>query len=81
MNKTSLLLFFGLFFILEELAAQTTDEQTAAKLPIQQLFEGMRKSDSTVVRTSLLAGAHLEAIVKNANGETTVKSELLWRIS
>ncbi len=57
-----------------KLFAQSADE-AAVKVPIQQLFDSMKKSDSTLVRQSLMAGGHLETILKNKAGETIVRSD------
>ncbi|WP_428656642.1 nuclear transport factor 2 family protein [Runella sp.] len=56
------------------LLAQKTEEPLVRE-PIQQLFDGMKKSDSTLVRQSLMAGARLESIAKNKSGEMTVRSD------
>ena len=50
-------------------------EEAAVKVPIQQLFDGMKKSDSTSVRQSLMPRARLESIVKNPSGEISVRSD------
>lgn len=50
-------------------------EEMAVKVPIQQLFDGMKKSDSALVRQSLMPGARLESIAKNKSGEVTVRSD------
>jgi hypothetical protein len=57
-----------------ELLAQKTEE-IAVRAPIQQLLEGMKKSDSTLVRQSLVPGARLETVTKNKSGEVTVRSD------
>ncbi|AEI49240.1 nuclear transport factor 2 family protein [Runella slithyformis] len=50
-------------------------EEAAVKVPIQQLFDGMKKSDSTLVRQSLMPGARLESVTKNKAGEVAVRSD------
>lgn len=50
-------------------------EEAAVKVPIQQLFDGMKKSDSTLVRQSLMTGARLESVTKNKAGEVAVRSD------
>jgi hypothetical protein len=57
-----------------ELLAQKTEE-IAVRVPIQQLLEGMKKSDSTLVRQSLAARARLETVTKNESGEVAVRSD------
>lgn len=53
--------------------AQSTEAEV--KAPINQLFEGMKKADSTMVRQALAAGARLETVTKNKAGEMTVRSD------
>lgn len=49
-------------------------EEEAIKRTINQLFEGMRKADSTLVLNAFNDGAILQTIVKNKGGNTIVKS-------
>jgi hypothetical protein len=72
MKKQILLFSFSIFGF--NALAQTTEE-AAAKAPILKLFEGMSKSDSAMVHTTLMSNARLETITKNKNGETTVKTD------
>lgn len=72
--KKSIYLLLITFFAVGKLAAQKT-EDALVRVPIQQLFDGMKKSDSTLVRQSLMSGARLESIVKNKDGEVTVRSD------
>jgi hypothetical protein len=50
-------------------------EEAAVKIPIQQLFEGMKKSDSAMVHQTLLVNARLESIVKAKSGDISVRSD------
>jgi hypothetical protein len=52
-----------------------TDPAAAVKATIQQLFEGMSKSDSTLVRAVIAPGARLETILKSKDGIVSVKSD------
>ena len=54
--------------------AQTSDE-TAVKTTIKLLFDGMRKGDSTQVKNAFLPGATLQTVVKNKEGDVTVRQE------
>jgi len=74
MKKKTQLLLIPLLLVVVQLMAQSTDG-IAVKQPIEQLFTGMRTSDSTLVRATLLAGGHLEGIVKKPNGDISVKSD------
>lgn len=50
-------------------------EEAAVKIPIQQLFEGMKKSDSAMVHQTLLVNSRLESIVKAKSGDISVRSD------
>lgn len=52
--------------------AQNSEEILVQKT-INQLFDGMRKSDSTMVRSAFSPGAILQTIAKNKDGNTVVK--------
>ena len=54
--------------------AQSGDE-AAVKATINQLFNGMRKSDSTQIQSTFLPGATLQTIAKTKEGETIVRNE------
>ncbi len=54
-------------------AAQTEVENV--KKPIMQLFDGMRKSDSNMLKAAFAPGAILQTIVKNKEGKMSVRSE------
>lgn len=73
MKKSIYLLLITLFFGGNLLAQKTED--ALVRVPIQQLFDGMKKSDSTLVRQSLMVSARLESIVKNKDGDVTVRSD------
>ncbi|MGV3658168.1 MAG: nuclear transport factor 2 family protein [Chitinophagaceae bacterium] len=53
--------------------AQSDEEK--AKAPILQFFEGMRRSDSNMIKASLAPNALLQTIGKNKEGQTVVRSE------
>lgn len=57
-----------------KLLAQQTEEPLV-RVPIQQLLDGMKKSDSILVRQSLVVGARLETVSKNNSGEVFVRSD------
>ncbi len=73
MKKLFQILSISLFCSVGVLAQSA--EEAAVKVPIQQLFDGMKKSDSTLVRQSLMPGARLESIAKTKSGEVTVRSD------
>ncbi len=72
--KKSIYLLLITLFMGGKVSAQKT-EDALVRVPIQQLFDGMKKSDSTLVRQSLMVGARLESIVKNKDGDVTVRSD------
>lgn len=55
------------------LLAQSTEAEV--KAPIHQLFEAMKKADSTMVRQALATSARLETVTKNKAGEMAVRSD------
>ena len=73
MKKSVCILLIALLYAGKSVAQNT--EEAAVRVPIQQLFEGMKKSDSTLVRQSLVPGARLETVTKNNSGEVTVRSD------
>jgi len=64
--------FLLCFFLTASLIGFSQTEEAAVKVPIQQLFEGMKKSDSSMVHQTLLANARLESIVKAKSGDISV---------
>lgn len=67
--------FLLCFFLTASFIGFSQTEEAAVKVPIQQLFEGMKKSDSAMVHQTLLANARLESIVKAQLGDISVKSD------
>lgn len=56
-----------------------TGEEEAVKKTIGQLFEGMRKGDSSMVKGAFAPGATLQTIASPPGGEVKVKTEALQR--
>lgn len=54
-------------------------EEEAVKKTIGQLFEGMRKGDSSMVKGAFAPGATLQTIASPPGGEVKVKTETLQR--
>ena len=52
-------------------------EEAAVKTTIGQLFEGMRKGDSTMVKGAFAPGAILQTIASPAGGGTRLRTESL----
>lgn len=72
MNKSRILLTIILCIAAGATFAQNNQEESVKKT-INQLFDGMRKSDSTLIRTAFNPGAILQTIVKTKDGNTAVK--------
>ncbi|RAJ02235.1 putative lumazine-binding protein [Chitinophaga skermanii] len=74
-------LFFISFFLVALVSAKPMQAQTAdheqVKAVIQQLFEGMRKGDSTLVKASFADDAILQTIVRKKDGTDAVRTEAL----
>lgn len=68
------LLLLCLLLLLSFVGLSQTEE-AAVKIPIQQLFEGMKKSDSAMVHQTLLVNSRLESIVKAKSGDISVRSD------
>lgn len=50
-------------------------EEEKVKLPILAMFDGMRKSDTTLMRSAFGPGIVLQTIAKNKEGKIEVRSE------
>ena len=57
-----------------KIGAQKQDEE-GVKFVISQFFEGMKKSDTSMIRTVNFSGARLETVLKDKQGNTAVRSE------
>ena len=63
---------FILFSILNP-KAQTAED--SVKMTINRFFEGMKKSDTTLLKSTMMEGIIFQTIARNKEGETVVKSE------
>ena len=67
----------GLLLLLTSTAfaqSSATDE-TAVKLVITQLFDGMKRADSTALKPLFLTGATLQTVAKATSGDVLVKAD------
>lgn len=66
-----------LFLILTlfALKASAQTEEDRVKQPITALFDGMRKSDTALLRSAFAPDAILQTIVKNKEGKVIVRTE------
>lgn len=69
------LLALLLFAVVTQSFAQTDEEQIKAS--INQVFDGMRKSDSSLVRAALHPACTLKSIGKNKTGEVRLQESLI----
>lgn len=60
---------------MNHLHAQSEEERV--KLPVMQLFNGMRQSDTAMIRSAFHKNASLHSVIKNKKGETVFTSETL----
>lgn len=67
-----------LFLLLTLISLKTyaQSDEDAVKTTIKNLFNGMRQSDSSLMRSAFAPGAILQTIVKNKEGKTIVRSEV-----
>lgn len=71
----SLLIIAGSLLLSLPVFAQTSTDEAAVKTTIKLMFDGMWKSDSTQIKSAFSPGASLQTIVKNKEGEVTVRNE------
>lgn len=67
---------FLILFVLALPALAQSNDEAAVKTTINQLFDGMKKADSTMLKTVLLPGASLQTVV-NKEGTVSVRSEAI----
>lgn len=63
--------------VVNTLYAQQNNEEEAVKKAINQLFDGMRKADSTLIKAVFNESAILQTIAKNKEGKTLLRTEKL----
>jgi hypothetical protein len=66
-------IFFGLILFAMNASAQSTEEQI--KTTINNLFTGMRTSDTALLRSAFSSTAVMQTVVKNKEGKVIVKNE------
>ncbi|WP_293299559.1 nuclear transport factor 2 family protein [Pedobacter sp. UBA4863] len=77
MKKIRIILLMLLATAVNTLHAQQNNEEEAIKKAINQLFDGMRKADSTLIKAVFNEGAILQTIAKNKEGKTLLRTEKL----
>lgn len=74
MNYLRIAFTLALFTLANIVYGQKNNEEEGIKKAINALFDGMRKSDSTLMRTAFNPQAILQTIVKTKAGTTEVRS-------
>lgn len=59
------------------LTTYAQSEEENVKKTIIQLFEGMRRSDSTLIKAAVAPGAILQTVAKNKEGQNVVRTEAM----
>ncbi len=59
------------------LKSMAQDDETAIKTVINNMFDGMRKTDSVLIRSAFAPKAILQTIAKTKEGKISVRSEVL----
>ena len=57
--------------------AGAQDDEAAVKATVNQLFEGMKKRDTSMIRASFAPAAYLQTVVKAKDGSVLIRSEIL----
>ena len=70
--RKALLLVFGLISLS---AFAQSDDEKAVRAAISQLFDGMRKADTTLFKAVFAPTASLQSIAKSKDGVVSVRSE------
>jgi hypothetical protein len=72
------LIYIVLTFLCSSIICQAQDDEIVAiKQTINNLFEGMRKSDTSLLRSAFSEGAIMQSVNKNQDGIVTIQSEPL----
>ncbi len=74
MNYLRIAFILILFCATNIVYGQKNGEEEGVKKAVNLLFDGMRKSDSTLIRAAFNQGAILQTIVKTKAGDNEVKS-------
>jgi Putative lumazine-binding len=70
--RKNITFLFVLFSILN-IKAQTAED--SVKMTINHFFEGMKKSDTTLIKSTMMESIVFQTITKNKEGETIVRTE------
>ena len=67
--------YFFALSLLVSLTASAQTEEEKVKAPILVLFDGMRKSDSSMIRAAFAPTAVLQTVAKNKEGVVSVRTD------
>ena len=68
-------IFTILFIISIGLNSQAQTAEDSVKMTITHFFEGMKKADTTLIKSTMMESIIFQTISKNKEGETMVKTE------
>lgn len=72
------LIYIVLTFLCSSIVCKAQDDEIVGiKQTINNLFEGMRKSDTSLLRSAFSEGAIMQSVNKNQDGVVTIQSEPL----
>jgi hypothetical protein len=72
------LIYIVLTFLCSSIVCKAQDDEIVTiKQTINNLFEGMRKSDTSLLRSAFSEGAIMQSVNKNQDGVVTIQSEPL----
>lgn len=77
MKKIRVILLMLLVAAVNTLHAQKNNEEEAIKNVINQLFDGVRKADSTAIRATFKEDAILQTVAKSKEGKAFLKTQKL----
>lgn len=69
--------FFALILTICSFSAAAQNDDEAIKTTVNNMFDGMRKSDTALIRSAFAPNAVLQTIVKTKDGQTRVRNEVV----
>ena len=67
--------YFFALLLLVNISAKAQTEEEKVKVPIQDLFTGMSKADTALLRSAFAPNAILQTITKNKEGQVGIRNE------
>src|SRR5687767_14950419 len=75
LNKNMKIFLLSFLLVHFSVAAQSISEEEKVKEPIQALFNGIRTSDSVLIRSAFATDAILQTVSKKLDGTVSVRTE------